>query len=554
MSGDLKQAFAEWRANLARFEAQHPVRERSILLSDGKDAECIYVPPHAPTENDYEAKLGFPGAFPFTRGVQPNMYRGRLWTMRQYAGFGDAEESNQRYRHLLEQGQTGLSVAFDLPTQMGRDSDHPLAQAEVGKVGVAIDTIDDMRMLLRGIDLNAISTSMTINATAPILLAFYVTVAKEQGVRIETLKGTVQNDILKEYIARGTYIYPVKESLRLSRDLFVWCAEHVPRWHPISVSGYHMREAGCDAAQEIAFTLSNAITYVKTAKEAGLGPNIFGRQLSFFFNAHNHLLEEVAKFRAARRMWATIMRDRFGATDPAACMLRFHAQTAGSTLQAHQPLVNAARVTLQALSAVLGGCQSLHANGYDEALSLPSQTAATLALRTQQVLAYESGVTDTVDPMGGSYAIEAMTDRLQGQAQRYLDHIEKIGGMPNAIAKGYVQKEIQNTAYQAQLEVESQKRVVVGTNRFKDESEPQTQSADTERAYGPRQIERLAAFRQAREPDEAARACETVRKTAMGDGNLMVQIVEAAQAGATLGEISDALRDAWGEYHPTAYI
>ncbi len=552
MNDSLKKAFDEWRSNLAVFEKQHPPRTRSVLLSQEKDAECLYTPAHAPSlSGDYETALGFAGSPPYTRGIQPNMYRGRLWTMRQYAGFGDAKESNQRYLHLLKQGQTGLSIAFDLPTQMGRDSDHPLAQGEVGKVGVAIDTLDDMRILFKDIALDKVSTSMTINATACILLAFYVLVAEEQGLDAKHLRGTVQNDILKEYIARGTYIYPVEPSLRITQDLFVWCAEHTPRWHPISISGYHMREAGCDAAQEIAFTLSNAMTYVQSARDAGLSSNVFGKQLSFFFNAHSHLLEEVAKFRAARRMWANLMRTRFGATEPAACMLRFHAQTAGSTLQAQQPLVNTIRVALQTLSAVLGGCQSLHANGYDEALSLPSETAATLALRTQQVLAYESGITDTVDPLGGSYAIEALTDRLEQQAQRYIDHIETLGGMPAAIAQGYVQREIHNTAYRTQLRIESGEQVIVGANRFNDtgalSATTSAQPQDRTRA----QTERLQAFRKRRDAKQANRACDNIRDRARSDTNLMPAILEAARAHATLGEISDAMRDVFGEYQPS---
>jgi methylmalonyl-CoA mutase N-terminal domain/subunit len=554
MSESLKKAFAEWRSKLASFEQAHPPRERTPLTAKEQDLDCMYGPDQAPNATSYGERLGFPAQAPYTRGIQPNMYRGRLWTMRQYAGFGDAAESNRRFLHLLKEGQTGLSIAFDLPTQMGRDSDHDLAQGEVGKVGVAIDTLEDMRTLLQDIALDKVSTSMTINATAAILLAMYVTVAEEQGVDISSLRGTVQNDILKEYIARGTYIYPVEPSLRISRDLFVWCAEHTPRWHPISVSGYHMREAGCDAAQELAFTLSNAVTYVQTAIEAGLSVDGFGKQISFFFNAHNHLLEEIAKFRAARRMWASIMQTRFGATSPQACMLRFHAQTAGSTLQAQQPLVNTARVTLQALSAVLGGCQSLHANGYDEALSLPSEGAATLALRTQQVLAYESGVTDTVDPLGGSYAIEALTDRLETQAQQYMDKIDSLGGMPAAIAQGFVQREIQNTAYRTQLHIEAGRQVIVGANRFKEASGHQAAPTTTAPSQGQAQLERLQAFRKRRDADKARLACDGVKVAAQGDGNIMSAIVEAVRSEASLGEISDALRQVFGEHTATTYL
>lgn len=492
------------------------------------------------------ASLGFPGQPPFTRGVQPNMYRGRLWTMRQYAGFGTAAESNRRFIHLLQQGQTGISVAFDLPTQMGRDSDHAKALGEVGRVGVAIDCLDDMAVLLRDIPLERVSTSMTINATAAILLAMYVVVAERRGIDSHLLRGTIQNDILKEYVARGTYIYPPIPSLRLTRDILAWSSHHLPLWNPISVSGYHMREAGCTAAQELAFTLANAIAYLEVAAEAQVDLTELAKRVSFFFNAHNDLIEEVAKFRAARRMWDRICQQRFEISDFRARALRFHAQTAGVSLQAHQPLVNTARVTIQALSAVLGGCQSLHTNAFDEALALPTSESATLALRTQQVIAFESGVADFVDPLGGSFAIEAETDRLEQQALDYIRKIGELGGMVAAIDQGYVQKEIQNSAYEEQLAVENQQSVIVGVNRFTEEQHAPVPLQQIDPEIEPRQVAKIRHYRASRhKPDKHLQA---VRDAAQGTDNIMLAIVEAVRAEATLGEISDALRDVFGEH------
>jgi len=546
MSDDEIQAAADaWREErLEPLETKRPPRERAPLLAGGADAEPLY----GPTGDAFLSKIGFPGAPPFTRGVQPNMYRGRLWTMRQYAGFGTAAESNARYHYLLKQGQTGLSVAFDLPTQMGRDSDHARSQGEVGKVGVAIDSIEDMETLLGGIPLDKVSTSMTINSTASILLALYVGVAEKQGVSAAALRGTIQNDLLKEYVARGTYIYPPRPSLRVIRDIFSWCADHVPKWNTISISGYHMREAGCDAIQEVAFTLADGIAYVETGVAAGLDVDDFGRQLSFFFNGHSNFVEEVAKFRAARRLWESIMRERFGAKTERARAMKFHVQSAGSSLQAQQPLVNAIRTTLQALAAVAGGCQSLHTNGYDEALSLPTEEAAALALRTQQVIAHESGLADFVDALGGSYAVEALTDRIEAGARAYIEKIDEIGGMVAAIEQGYVQREIQNTAYEQQLAVERGERVIVGVNRFTTEHEEKIPILKVDPALEGAQIERVRAFRARRDEGAASQACKDVAATAAGDGNLMPPIVAAVKAHATVGEISDALRGVFGEH------
>jgi methylmalonyl-CoA mutase N-terminal domain/subunit len=503
---------------------------------------------------DPERDLGEPGAYPFTRGVYPNMYRGRLWTMRQYAGYATARESNRRYRYLLEQGQTGLSVAFDLPTQMGYDSDHPLAQGEVGKVGVAIDTLADMETLFEGIPLDRISTSMTINATAPILLAMYLAVARKQGVAWERVSGTVQNDILKEYIARGTYIYPPGPSLRLCTDIFEFCSRFVPKWNVISISGYHIREAGATAVQELAFTFGNAITYVQAAVDRGLPVDEFAPRLSFFFNVHNHFLEEIAKFRAARRIWARLMRERFSARDPRSMMLRFHAQTAGSTLTAQQPEVNVVRVTLQALAAVLGGAQSLHCNARDEALGLPTEEAARLALRTQQVIAYESGVADTVDPLGGSYAIESLTNEIERRVFDYLDRIEALGGMLRAIEIGWVQKEIHESAYAYQRAIESGEQVVVGVNRFvlpEDRPIPVLRiDPEIEQA----QVERLRRIKAERDAAAVRRALAELEEAARSTENLMPFIIRAVEAYATLGEISDCLRRVFGEHRESVSL
>jgi methylmalonyl-CoA mutase, N-terminal domain len=498
--------------------------------------------------------LGRPGEFPFTRGIHPTMHRGRLWTMRQYAGFGTAAESNQRYKFLLASGQTGLSVAFDLPTQMGRDSDHPLARGEVGRSGVAISTIDDMHVLLDGLPLDQISTSMTINATAATLLCLYVAVADERGLPRASLAGTVQNDILKEYIARGTYIYPPVPSMRLVADMFAFCRDEVPRWNTISISGYHIREAGSDAVQEVAFTLADGIAYVEAARTAGLEVDTFAPRLSFFFNAHSHLLEEVAKFRAARRLWARIMRDRFGARDPRSLMLRFHAQTAGSTLTAQQPLNNIVRTTIEALAAVLGGAQSIHTNGYDEALALPTEDSARVALRTQQILAHESGVADVVDPLGGSFALEALTDEIETRAAALIAEVDARGGMVAAIEAGYPQGEIERRAFEHQRAVESGARVIVGVNRF-GEGLPSTsaKSAPLHRldpTLEADQALRLSRFRAARDPAAAQRAAQALTDAARGATNLLPCILRAVQARATLGEIADALRSVFGEYRP----
>lgn len=497
-----------------------------------------------------DTDIGFPGAFPFTRGIQPSMYRGRPWTMRQYAGFGTAGESNRRYRYLLSQGVTGLSVAFDLPTQIGYDSDHPLAAGEVGKVGVAIDSIEDMAALFEGIPLDRVSTSMTINATAIILLALYVAVGKRQGVAPATLSGTVQNDILKEYVARGTYIYPPRPALRIVTDIIAFCDREMPLWNTISISGYHIREAGSTAVQEVAFTLAHADAYVRAAVEAGLDVNSFGQRLSFFFNAHNNFLEEIAKFRAARRLWARRMRDRYGATNPRAQQLRFHTQTAGSTLTAQQPDNNIVRVALQALAAVLGGTQSLHCNGRDEALALPTEESATIALRTQQIILHESGVANTVDPCGGAYAIEAMTSRIEREASQLLDRIEGLGGTLAAIEAGFIQRQIQDAAYEAQRAVDSGEAVVVGVNRFADEPSP-GMGADVfhvDPEIERQQIERVRAVRASRSEEDWRAALADVAQAARGGANLVPPIVAAVEARATLGEIADTLRQVFGEY------
>ncbi|HET7623101.1 MAG TPA: methylmalonyl-CoA mutase family protein [Gemmatimonadaceae bacterium] len=519
----------------------------------GIDIKPVYRP--SDVRGEYEAELGEPGEFPFTRGVQPLMYRSRLWTMRQYAGFGTAAETNARFRLLLDAGQTGLSVAFDLPTQMGFDSDSARAEGEVGRVGVAIDTVDDMHVLLDGIPLDRVSTSMTINATASTLLAMYIVVAEERGIDRAKLSGTIQNDILKEYIARGTYIYPPAPSLALIADVFRFCAAEVPRWNPISISGYHIREAGATAVQELAFTFANTVAYVERALEAGLAIDTFAPRLSFFFAAHNDLFEEAAKFRAARRMYARLMRERFGASDQAA-RLRFHTQTGGVTLTAQQPLDNVVRVAVQALAAVLGGTQSLHTNGYDEALSLPSAEAATLALRTQQVVAYESGVTNTVDPLAGSYYVERLTDELERRAGELLARVDELGGAARAIQAGFFQDEIARSAYEHQLRVESGETVVVGVNRFNDESQPEPIPLPDYSRLEAEQVERLRAARETRDDDAARGALDTLGAAAeLSDGTfsapVMPLIVDAVRKRATLGEISDTLAARWGVYRPT---
>src|ERR1035437_7111186 len=504
--------------------------------------------------SDYESEVGYPGEYPFTRGVQATMYRGRLWTMRQYAGMGDAEESNKRYKYLLANGTTGLSVAFDLPTQIGLDSDNPLAVGEVGKVGVAIDSIEDMQRLFEGIDLTAISTSMTINATASILLALYVAVARRQGRDIRKLSGTVQNDVLKEYIARGTYIYPPQQAMRIITDIFAWSKENVPEWNTISISGYHMREAGSTAVQEVAFTLGNGMAYVEAAIKAGLDVDQFAPRLSFFFNAHSNFLEEVAKFRAARRMWARIMREHFKAKNPRSWMLRFHTQTAGSTLTAQQPENNIVRTAIQAMAAVLGGTQSLHTNSYDEALALPTEASARIALRTQQVIAFESGAPQTVDPLAGSYYVEALTNEIEKRAAEYLGKIEVLGGMLKAVERGYVQQEIQNAAYEYQQAVDRQEAVVVGVNRFQIGEEKAVPIQRIDPALEPRQVERLRALRAKRNVETWQAAIRAVEDTARSAENLMPRILAAVEANATVGEISDAMRKVYGEYKEAVVI
>ena len=501
-----------------------------------------------------ETELNQPGQFPYTRGVQPTMYRGRLWTMRQYAGMGDAEESNKRYKYLLANGTTGLSVAFDLPTQIGLDSDHPLAAGEVGKVGVAIDSIEDMQRLFDGIELTKISTSMTINATASILLALYVAVARRQGGDPRKLSGTVQNDVLKEYIARGTYIYPPQQAMRVITDLFAWAHENVPDWNTISISGYHMREAGSTAVQEVAFTLGNGMAYVEAAIKAGLDVDQFARRLSFFFNAHNNFLEEVAKFRAARRMWARIMREHFKARNPKSWMLRFHTQTAGSTLTAQQPENNIVRTAIQAMAAVLGGTQSLHTNSYDEALALPTEQAARIALRTQQVIAYESGVPQTIDPLAGSYYVESLTNEIEKRAAEYLGKIEVLGGMLKAIERGFVQHEIQNAAYEYQQSVDEERAIVVGVNRFEVEEEKPIPIQRIDPALEPKQVERLRSLRAKRDAGPWKTALTGVEDAARSGANVMPRILTAVEASATVGEISDAMRRVFGEYKEAVVI
>ncbi|MGB9198483.1 MAG: methylmalonyl-CoA mutase family protein [Terriglobales bacterium] len=534
-----------------------PAKPKPVLPEQQTSSHIPVNPLYTPGDLsgcDYDRDLGYPGEFPFTRGVQATMYRGRLWTMRQYAGMGDAEESNKRYKYLLANGTTGLSVAFDLPTQIGLDSDNPLAMGEVGKVGVAIDSIEDMQRLFDGIDLTAISTSMTINATASILLALYVAVARREGRDVRKLSGTVQNDVLKEYIARGTYIYPPQAAMRIITDLFAWTNENVPDWNTISISGYHMREAGSTAVQEVAFTLGNGIAYVEAAIRAGLDVDKFAPRLSFFFNAHSNFLEEVAKFRAARRMWAKIMRDGFKAKNPKSWMLRFHTQTAGSTLTAQQPENNIVRTAIQAMAAVMGGTQSLHTNSFDEALALPTEASARIALRTQQVIAYESGAPQTVDPLAGSYYVEALTNEIEKRADDYLEKIAAMGGMLKAIERGYVQQEIQNAAYEYQQAVDREQAIVVGVNRFQIGEEKSVPIQRIDPALEPKQVERVRAVRAKRNPGTWQAAIRAVEDTARTGENLMPRILTAVEAYGTVGEISDAMRKVYGEYREAVVI
>ncbi|MBI2873394.1 MAG: methylmalonyl-CoA mutase family protein [Chloroflexi bacterium] len=523
-----------------------PEREPSFESNSGLPIAPLYTPEDL-ADLDYLRDVGFSGEYPYTRGVQPNMYRGRLWTMRQYAGYASPEESNRRFRYLLEQGQMGLSVAFDLPTQMGYDSDHPLAQGEVGKVGVPICTLADMELLMEGLPLDRVTTSMTINATASMLLAIYLAVAKKQGVPFAKVGGTVQNDILKEYIARGTYIFPPRPSLRLVTDVFQFCCQHVPQWNTISISGYHMREAGATAVQELAFTFANAIAYVQAAVDAGLKVDDFAPRLSFFFVAHNNLFEEVAKFRAARRMWARIMRERFRAKNPRSWMLRFHTQTAGVTLTAQQPDNNVVRTTVQALAAVLGGTQSLHVNSRDEALALPTEESVQLSLRTQQVLAHESGVTETVDPLAGSYYVESLTGTLEREANAYMEKIEDMGGALAALEQGFQMREIHEAAYRHQREVESGKRVIVGVNRYRAEEPPVRGILKVDPEAARRQLERLKRVRRERNGQSVVRALRRLGEVARSQENTMPAILECVEACATLGEICDVFRGVWGE-------
>lgn len=541
------------QTTLRRALERAPERKPSFETPSGIPIKRVYTPDDV--DLDYMRDLGFPGEYPFTRGVQPTMYRGRLWTMRQYAGYATAEESNRRYRYLLEQGQTGLSVAFDLPTQMGYDADHPLAQGEVGKVGVAISSLADMETLLDGIPLDRVSISMTINAPAPILLAMVIAVAKKQGVPLDRLRGTVQNDILKEYVARGTYIFPPKPSLRLTVDLFRYCAQHLPRWNTISISGYHMREAGCTAVQEVAFTLANAIEYVQAAIDAGLDVDAFAGRLSFFFNAHNNFFEEIAKFRAARRLWARIMRERFGAKNPRSWQLRFHTQTGGSTLTAQQVDNNIVRVTLQALAAVLGGTQSLHTNSKDEALSLPTEEAVQLALRTQQIIAYESGVADVVDPLAGSYFVEYLTHEIEKRAQEYIEKIDALGGALRAIEQGYIQREIQEAAYRTQQAIERGEQIVVGVNRFVTEAEPPAKILRVDERVQAEQIKRVQQVRASRDPAKVSELLGRLETAArQPDAELMPLFVACVEHYVTLGEICDVLRRIFGEYRPGTWV
>ena len=528
-------------------------RREKFQTSSGIELPSDFNPENTAPVN-YSEDLGAPGEFPYTRGIRSNVYRGKFWTMRQYAGFGTAEESNARYKYLLSQGTTGLSVAFDLPTQIGLDSDDPLAAGEVGKVGVAIDSLDDMSTLLDGIPLDTVSTSMTINSTASTLLCLYLAVARQQNVSFDKLGGTIQNDILKEYIARGTYIYPPKPSLRLVTDTFAYCAAEAPNWNTISISGYHIREAGSTAAQELAFTLADGICYVQAAIDVGLKVDDFAPRLSFFLNSHNGLLEEVAKFRAARRLWARIMKERFGAKDPRSMMFRFHTQTGGSTLTAQQPEVNIVRTTLQALAAVLGGTQSLHTNSMDEALGLPTENAARIALRTQQVIAHESGVADTVDPLAGSYAIEELTTQIEQIAVDYIQKIDAIGGMLRAIETGYVQNEIQDAAYDYQRAVETGDAVVVGMNKFQADEEVAIPIMRIDEKLEREQIERTQAVRAKRSPDAAENALSAIEEAARGTENLLPRILTAVEARVTVGEISNTLRKVWGEFHESVTV
>jgi methylmalonyl-CoA mutase N-terminal domain/subunit len=548
MSKNIREEMKRWeKSTLQKTLSKSPEREPSFETTSHIELKRIYTPIDH-TDLDYCNDLGFPGEFPFTRGVQPTMYRGRFWTMRQYAGFATAEETNKRYKFLLEQGQTGLSVAFDLPTQIGYDSDHPLSDGEVGKVGVAIDSLKDVEILFDGIPLDKVSTSMTINSTAAILLTMYIAVAEKQGIKSELLQGTIQNDILKEYAARGTYIFPPLESMRIVTDIFAFCKDQVPRWNTISISGYHMREAGCTAVQEVAFTLADGIAYVEAAIRAGLDVDSFASRLAFFFCCHNNFIEEVAKFRAARRLWAKIMRERFKAKKDDSCMLRFHTQTAGCSLTAQQPDNNVVRVAFQALAAVLGGTQSLHTNSRDEAYALPTEDSVRIALRTQQIIAHESGVADMIDPLGGSYAVESLTDEIERKSVDYIEKIEAMGGAIKAIEAGYMQGEIGESAYQYQKEIEKKKRIIVGLNQFQIKEPPLKETLRIRPEVEQYQKEKLAKVRKERDNQRVKETLVSLKKAAQGTENIVPPVLEAVKAYATLGEISDTLREVLGEY------
>ncbi|MEN6514841.1 MAG: methylmalonyl-CoA mutase family protein [Thermotogaceae bacterium] len=554
MDERFNQAKQKYEQAVEKAISKFPERKQKFTSTSGYEIKRVYTPEDV-EHIDYVNDIGFPGDYPYTRGVQPTMYRARHWTMRQYAGFGTAEESNKRYKYLLEQGQTGLSVAFDLPTQIGYDSDDPMSEGEVGRVGVAISSLEDMEILFDGIPLDKVSTSMTINSTAMILLSMYIAVAEKQGVAQDKLDGTIQNDILKEYIARGTYIYPPEPSMRLITNIFDYCSKNMPKWNPISISGYHIREAGSSAAQEVAFTLADGIAYVESAMKAGLDPNVFGKRLSFFFAAHNNFLEEVAKFRAARRLWAKIMKNRFNITNAEALKLRFHTQTGGSTLTAQQPLNNIIRVTIQALAAVLGGTQSLHTNSYDEALGLPTEESVRIALKTQQIIAYESGVADTIDPFAGSYAIEAMTNEIEKKAMEYIEKIDQMGGMIKAIETGYVQKEIHESAYKQQLAIDKGEEVIVGVNKFQmEEDTKKREILKVDPELEKKQVERLKKLKERRDNEKVRKSLQKIKEVASTQENLFPYVLEAVKAYATVGEISNALRDVFGEYTETVII
>ncbi|HBZ56004.1 MAG TPA: methylmalonyl-CoA mutase [Syntrophobacteraceae bacterium] len=550
----IRSAKDKWEQGpLQKTLGRAPERRQQFTSISGMPVERLYTPIEV-TGTDYNQDLGYPGEFPFTRGVQPTMYRGRFWTMRQYAGFGNAKESNERYRYLLEQGQTGLSVAFDLPTQAGYDSDHPLSMGEVGKVGVAIDSLEDMRVLFNQIPVDKVTTSMTINAPATVLLAMYLAIAEEQGVPFDKVGGTVQNDVLKEIICRGQYIYPPKPSMRLTVDLIDYCQKHVPKSNSISISGYHIREAGSTAAQEMAFTIADGIAYVQACMERGMAVDSFGPRLSFFFNSFTNVLEEVAKFRAGRRYWARIAKERFGAKDPRSMMMRYHVQTGGVTLTAQQPLNNIVRVALQAYAAAMGGCQSLHTNSYDEALCLPTQEAVTVALRSQQVVAEESGATDTIDPLAGCYFVEDMTDKIEAEIDAYIKKIDAMGGTLAAIEQGYIQKEIQNSAYRFQKEIESNERIYVGINKYTMEETPPTNLLRVDMKVGEIEVQKLKKLRAERDQAQWKKALDHLREVSRTNENVMPAVIEAVKAMATVGEICDVWREIFGEYRPKEFV